>query len=150
MLLPSFEVFKAWNTRGTEGQVWNSHSTFLFKKMTWIPATTAAPAPQHSRVERGRTARRWGQGTTGVMCQPQLRWENRFGAQSCQPAPAQALPSLEPLGPESSNEEGPGRGWAGPEEKGGRISRGACPHLWMGRGGVGVGGEAGGYHTGSC
>lgn len=53
---------------------------------------------------------RWGQGNRGVMCQPQARWENRFGAQSCQPAQTQALPSLELLGPEGLNEEGPGRG----------------------------------------
>lgn len=110
LLSLSSEAFKAWkeslSARGVEGKVWNTPSTFWFKKMVWI----SAPHPPHSRVERGGTATRWGQGNRGVMCQPQERWENRFGAQSCQPAQAQALPSLEPLGPEGLSEEGPGRG----------------------------------------
>lgn len=42
--LPSLtsETFKAWreslSARGTEGQVWNIHTTFLFKKMNWMTA----------------------------------------------------------------------------------------------------------------
>ena len=81
---------------------------------------------------------RWGQGNRGVMCQPQARWENRFGAQSCQPAQAQALPSLNHW---NSMRKGLGRVR---REKAGRISR-AGSHLCMG----GWGWGSRGHHTGS-
>ena len=123
LLSLSSEAFKAWkeslSARGVEGKAWNSPSTFLFKKMMWI----SAPRPPHSRVERGGTATRWGQGNRGVMCQPQARWDNRFGAQSCQPAQAQALPSLEPLGLRASARKGLG---GMRREKAGRINRVGC------------------------